>query len=545
MEYPVDVCSTMHETDVLILGAGASGCGAALAASGKGIRVLVADKGKLESCGSLGGGNDHFMAVLNTGAPGDDAETAIRFYCTPMTGYTPAQVTQWLETMPKMIAMLKSLDIEFLHNPDGSFYRTTGFGQPGSWWTHINNGKYIKRRLGGLIRSRGVDILEYFQCTRLLVREGRVIGAAGFNVLDGGFHVIHARAVVLALGRLAGRVTVNSSLNAFNSAFSPFITGSQIALGYEAGAEIITLDTEQEATLIPKGFGCAGMNGIMDTGAHELNAEGRRFLTGYHPLGERCPRHFQIRGTDAERVEGRAPFFMDLRHADKEALRHLNDTLMPGDKATWPDWIAQTGLDLRRDLMEVEFSEIEFGGLVEVDDRFATRVPGLYNACVFYSFSGALCGGYAAGENAARGMAGEMPGWPDEDFEQERERVLRPLRVRHGVPQREFEAAMRQVMSCYMGMVRNERGMKLALEKLERIGASASRVMAEGRHELMLAHESMFLLESARLAVLATIERRETGRSIYRRSDYPELNPAMNRPLAVWNESGTPCTGWL
>lgn len=104
---------------------------------------------------------------------------------------------------------------------------------------------------------------------------------------------------------------------------------------------------------------------------------------------------------------------------------------------------------------------------------------------------------------------------------------------------------MRQVMSCYMGMVRNERGMKLALEKLERIGASASRVMAEGRHELMLAHESMFLLESARLAVLATIERRETGRSIYRRSDYPELNPAMNRPLAVWNESGTPCTGWL
>ena len=251
MEYPVDISSTTPETDVLVLCAGASGCGAALAAGGRGVRVLLADKGKLESCGSLGGGNDHFMAVLNTGAPGDDAETAIRFYCTPMTGYTPAQVTQWLETMPKMIAMLKGLDIEFLHNPDGSFYRTTGFGQPGSWWTHINNGKYIKRRLGGLIRSRGVDVLEYFQCTRLLVREGRVIGAAGFNVLDGGFHVIRARAVVLALGRLAGRVTVNSSLNAFNSAFSPFISGCQIALGYEAGSDIITLDTVLEATLIP------------------------------------------------------------------------------------------------------------------------------------------------------------------------------------------------------------------------------------------------------------------------------------------------------
>ena len=38
-----------HETDVLVLGAGASGCGAALAASGKGVRVLLADKGKFGS----------------------------------------------------------------------------------------------------------------------------------------------------------------------------------------------------------------------------------------------------------------------------------------------------------------------------------------------------------------------------------------------------------------------------------------------------------------------------------------------------------------
>ena len=43
MEYPVDISSTTHETDVLVLGAGASGCGAALAAGGRGVRVLLAD----------------------------------------------------------------------------------------------------------------------------------------------------------------------------------------------------------------------------------------------------------------------------------------------------------------------------------------------------------------------------------------------------------------------------------------------------------------------------------------------------------------------
>ena len=59
---PVEVKSKekMLETDVLILGSGAAGCGAAMAAKGKGAKVLMLDKGKLESSGCLGGGNDHF-----------------------------------------------------------------------------------------------------------------------------------------------------------------------------------------------------------------------------------------------------------------------------------------------------------------------------------------------------------------------------------------------------------------------------------------------------------------------------------------------------
>ena len=59
------------ETELLILGTGAAGCGAALAARQAGIRTLMVDKGKLESSGCLGGGNDHFIAVLNTDEPQD------------------------------------------------------------------------------------------------------------------------------------------------------------------------------------------------------------------------------------------------------------------------------------------------------------------------------------------------------------------------------------------------------------------------------------------------------------------------------------------
>ena len=54
------------KTDVLILGTGASGVGAALRAAELKADVLMVGQGRLESSGCLGGGNDHFMAALGT-----------------------------------------------------------------------------------------------------------------------------------------------------------------------------------------------------------------------------------------------------------------------------------------------------------------------------------------------------------------------------------------------------------------------------------------------------------------------------------------------
>ena len=78
-----------YETDVLVLGAGAVGCGAAVAAAGAGTKVLLLDKGCLESSGSLGGGNDHFMCVLDQ-EEHDGLEDIIRYYSTPISGF-PSQ----------------------------------------------------------------------------------------------------------------------------------------------------------------------------------------------------------------------------------------------------------------------------------------------------------------------------------------------------------------------------------------------------------------------------------------------------------------------
>ena len=52
------------------------------------------------------------------------------------------------------------------------------------------------------------------------------------------------------------------------------------------------------------------------------------------------------------------------------------------------------------------------------------------------------------------------------------------------------------------------------------------------------------LLQSSTLSTLCSLERRESGRSIYRRSDYPEKDPALDRVLVVRRGADGPEVFW-
>lgn len=536
------------ETELLVLGTGAAGCGAALAAREAGVRVLMVDKGKLESSGCLGGGNDHFVAVLGTDEPEDSIDDLVRVHCKPGSGCSEAMVREWGAVMPLMVRFLEEQGVQLMRRPDGSYLRTAGRGEP-AWYINIAEGQRIKGHIARKLRAMGADVLDHVMITRLLVQDGRAVGAAGYNVLDGTFVTIRAGAVVLALGNSCNRATSNSTGNPYNTWHSPFNTGSQYALAYEAGATILNMDTKQQATLIPKGFGCAGMNGINSAGAHELNALGERFMGKYHPEMENCPRQFQVGGTYQELVEGNGPpFHMEMRHIPAEELHHLQYVLMPGDKATFPDYCGQRGVDFAAAPMEVELSEIEFSGMLATDDAFESTLPGLFNGCVFYTFSGSLCSGYMAGRSAARRI-GPVPADLSalgEVLNAEHERLFLPLKPHpQGIAQAQFETAIRQVMSYYMGFVRNGAGMDAALERLRFVSSLTATLQATDLHDLMLCHEARHLLQSCMLSTLATRERRETGRSIYRRSDFPEKDPTLKGSVALRRNGETTEVFWL
>ena len=49
----------------------------------------------------------------------------------------------------------------------------------------------------------------------------------------------------------------------------------------------------------------------------------------------------------------------------------------------------------------------------------------------------------------------------------------------------------------------------------------------------MRCHESCEVLKVCELAIKATMERKETGRCVYKITDYPNLNPDMAKPLLL------------
>ena len=544
----MDEKKKVYETDVLVLGSSASGCGAAIAARRAGAEVLLVDKGKMESSGCLGGGNDHFMAVLDE-TEHDSLEDMYGYYATPTSGLSRGVVKNYYRAMRPCLEVLEESGIELMRNPDGTYMRSVGFGQPGPWWIHINHGFNVKPRLAKYVRSQGVKVVNHVLVTNLLKDGDRIAGCIGFDVLRGDLIIVRCKTAVMGFGLTAQRVSNNSTHKPFNQWFSPYVTGSQVILPLEAGAGVLNVDITDMATMLPKGWGAPGMNGINNMGGKELNARGERFMGKYDPMLENGLRRNQVMGTYQEELEGNGPpFFMDMTHFEPEDARHLQYDLMPGDKETYLEYCEARKIDFTKTPLEVEISERMIGGIVKCTDEQETEVRNLYTASLCNNFSAAMCMGWTAGEFAAARAAGtDMPALPEAEIAALAKDIFAPLTERpaRSIGYTEFEDGIRQVMDYYVGYQRTEGSMKQALKSFAVLEEYLPRLGASTLRELMRVRESMELFKLCRIYIQACMQRRESGRAMYRRADYPDLDPALEKCLVTrLDESGNPVFQW-
>ncbi|MFC1938527.1 FAD-binding protein [Chloroflexota bacterium] len=535
----------VKETDVLVLGGGAGGSMAAIGAREQGARVLVVDKGVLESCGCIGAGNDHFCAHLNTGPDWDTDEAFTKYWSRRIQENSRVVESIFTKVVGAMIRQLEEIGIEFHKDADDGYYRTQSMGMPGPWWLMIKNGKYLKMKVAEKVRQAGAEETGHIMITKLLANRGDVAGAVGFNVRDGDFYIFRAKKVVLALGGCNNaRMWSTTSPNPFNTGMHPYLTGSSNVLPYDAGAKLYGIDVKGRATLMSRGYSCGNTQAFTGMGGYQLNALGERYMLKYHPMAESAPRLVQVLATYQEQIEGKGPpFYFDVRHLPKEDLEYLINNLLPVDINAFPDWLDQAGIDLRKDLLEVELGPfVSAGGELLVNEQGESSLSGLFGY-PHMMLSGAFCGGYSAGVQAGKAAleARNLVEIDAEAVDKEKVVVFAPLKRDTGYTWKEYEDMIRHVMHYYMGMVRRQEGMEIALRKLGLLEQHVDEVKADNYHELLRAHESMVLLKQCQLLVRAVMERKESGRAAYKRSDYPDLDRTLdNKRLVLWQEGGEP-----
>jgi succinate dehydrogenase / fumarate reductase flavoprotein subunit len=260
-----------------------------------------------------------------------------------------------------------------------------------------------------------------------------------------------------------------------------------------------------------------------------------------------------------EIVEGRGGpnggVFLDITHRGK-------DFILEKLPRMYRQFVELQMLDISRERMEVApTAHYTMGGIVVDPETHATDVPGLFAAgeCVGGLHGANRLGGNSLGEALIAGRrAGEEAAavaTEGEVFVRSRRAINEALAeldelTRPG-PElaRPLQRRLRDLMWEKCGVVRDEQGLRQGLAEIEALRETAAdvdvRPGAEGWTDLAHALDLRAGLVAAEATVRGAIERRET-RGAHNRSDYPELDPALQRNFYVdarmepWSEPVPP-----
>jgi succinate dehydrogenase / fumarate reductase, flavoprotein subunit len=560
----------MHRTEtasVLVIGAGAAGWRAAIAATEAGVEArILAKRPRMDAHTVLASGG--INAALGTRDPEDSWQQ--HFGDTLREGYflgDPRTVEILARESPAAVEELAAWGCEFARTDDGRLDQRY-FGAH-RWRRTCFAGDFTGRAIQGTVARRGTElgirVEEDQYVSRLLVADGTCFGALAFDLRTGERTVFLADAVILATGGHTRIWRRSSSRRDENY-------GDGLRLALLAGCRLMDMELVQ---FHPTGMvhpeeaaGTLVTEAVRGEGGRLLNALGERFMERYDPERlELSSRDRVALANYTEILEGRGGphggVFLDVSHRGKEAITER----LPRMYRQFIEWQM---LDISQEPMEVApTAHYSMGGIVVEPETHATDVRGLYAAgeCVGGLHGANRLGGNSLGEaliaGRRAGSAAAAYSVEGEIFRRSRSVIDEALTELDALTRpgtelaRPLQRRLRDTMWESCGVVRSETGLRAGLDELERLREAAENVDvqpgSEGWTDLAHALDLRAGLLAAEATLRSAIERRET-RGAQIRSDFENLDPALrvnfhvDARMAPWPEPVPPIpaelVGW-
>lgn len=541
-----------HTHDVVVIGAGGAGLRAAIEASAMGLKVALVCKsllGKAHTVMAEGG----VAAAMGNVDPADGWKT--HFMDTMKGGKF---LNQWrmaqihAQEAPERIKELELWGAVFDRTQDGKILQRPFGGHTYRRLCHVGDrtGLELIRTLQDKGVHSGIDV--FMECTisNLLMDEGRVSGAFGYWRESGRFVTFKAKAIILATGGIGKAFKVTSN--------SWEYTADGLGLAYNLGAELIDMEFVQ---FHPTGMVWPpGVRGILVTeavrgeGGLLTNNKGERFMEKVDPKRmELSTRDIVAKAINREVQEGRGSphggVFLDISQKGAEFIKKKLPSM-------YHQFMELADVDITKGPMEVGPTCHYCMGGIKVDPETAqTSIPGLFacgevaagmhgaNRLGGNSLSDLLVFGRRAGIGAVEfaNANGAQPTVKPEDVDAAARELTAPFERESGDNPYAIHRDLQDLMQNNAGIVRNEAGLKKALEGLEELKKRVRTCSVEGSRQFNtgwhLAQDLTSLVIASEALAHCALQRTES-RGGHTREDHPNYDDYWTKHTSTIRKDG-------
>ena len=354
----------MNQYDYIVVGSGIGGLYTALLAREQG-SVLVITKGSIDDCNTKYAQGGIAAAISKDDSP----ELHVKDTIDAGDGLSDEEAVRILASeAPARIADLVGYRVPF-DTLEGEIALTMEAAHSVPRVLHAGGdatGEYIEVTLSRLVRSSGIQVLEDFMATDIMVEKGKVTGVRVLDCRTGTIEEFECRVLILATGGAGQLFRYNTN--------SDIATGDGIALAFNAGAEIVDMEFFQfhpTALRLPGVLPFLISEAVRGEGGVLRNIEGYRFMSDYHPNGDLASRDIVARSILHE---------MQKTHSDKV---FIDITHLPSHTITtrFPHiyrFCLDHGLDITRDRVPVAPAAHYMIGGIKTNSWGETNIAGLF-----------------------------------------------------------------------------------------------------------------------------------------------------------------------